>query len=89
MTEPEEKSFNSSWRNSLYEIIFEADTPAGKAFDVALLWAIICSIMVVMLESVSSIQARFGQILRTLEWVLTVIFTVELYYGTFSLSRAF
>jgi voltage-gated potassium channel len=37
---------------------------------VALLWAIICSIMVVMLESVSSIQARFGPVLRTLEWFL-------------------
>jgi voltage-gated potassium channel len=77
MTEPEEKSFNSSWRNSLYEIIFEADTPAGKAFDVALLWAIVCSIMVVMLESVSSIQARFGPVLRTLEWFFTIIFTIE------------
>jgi voltage-gated potassium channel len=77
MTEPEEKSFNSSWRNSLYEIIFEADTPAGKAFDVALLWAIVCSIMVVMLESVSSIQARFGPVLRTLEWFFTIIFTTE------------
>jgi voltage-gated potassium channel len=71
------KTFDTSWRNRLYEIIFEADTPAGKAFDVALLWAIVCSIIVVMLQSVSSIWPKQALILLTLEWILNVVFTVE------------
>lgn len=77
MEHKHEKTFSTSWRNRLYEIIFEADTPAGKAFDIILLWAIIISIIVVMLESVSSIQARYGDILRLLELIFTVLFTME------------
>ena len=46
-----------SWRERWYEIIFEADTPAGKLFDVLLLIAILLSVAVVMFESVSSIRA--------------------------------
>jgi voltage-gated potassium channel len=66
-----------SWRDRLYEIIFEADTPEGKAFDVTLLWAIVISVVAVMLESVAHIQARYGNLLKTVEWGFTVIFTIE------------
>ncbi|QHT67789.1 ion transporter [Rhodocytophaga rosea] len=66
-----------SWRDKLYEIIFEADTPEGKAFDITLLWAIVFSVLAVMLESVPHIQARYGNILKAIEWGFTVIFTVE------------
>jgi voltage-gated potassium channel len=66
-----------SWRDKLYEIIFEAETPEGKAFDVTLLWAIVFSVLAVMLESVAHIQARYGNILKTVEWGFTVIFTIE------------
>jgi voltage-gated potassium channel len=61
------------WR----EIIFEAGTPEGKAFDVALLIAILMSIFAVMLESVASIRERFGPALYVAEWVLTLLFTAE------------
>jgi voltage-gated potassium channel len=64
-------------RQKLYDIIFEADTPLGKAFDIALLWAIILSIAVVMMESVGHIQLRYGHWLRLLEWVFTILFTLE------------
>jgi len=64
-------------RERLHEIIFEADTPAGKAFDVALLVAIVVSVLAVMLETVESIEAEHGMALRTIEWVLTVVFTAE------------
>lgn len=68
---------NQAWRLRLHEIIFEADTAAGKTFDVFLLIFIICSVLTVMFESVESVKASYGQILRFLEWMFTVIFTIE------------
>jgi voltage-gated potassium channel len=65
------------WQLKLHEVIFEADTPAGKAFDVALLWAILLSVLAVMLESVSYIEIQHGTLLRTIEWVFTIFFTFE------------
>jgi len=67
----------TGWRQKLHEIIFEADTPAGKAFDVLLIIAILTSVLVVMLESVGSIDARFGPFLRGAEWFFTILFTIE------------
>ena len=67
----------SPWRNRLHEIIFEADTPAGKVFDVGLLLAIILSVLAVCLESVAEIRDQWGRELRILEWGFTVAFTVE------------
>src|SRR5688500_14913364 len=64
-------------RERLHEIIFEADTPEGRAFDVALLWAILISVLVVMLDSVGEIHRRFGDELLIAEWTLTGLFTVE------------
>ncbi len=64
-------------KERLHEIIFEADTPAGKAFDVALLVLIILSVISVMLESVPSVAARYGPQLRTFEWIVTILFTIE------------
>jgi len=64
-------------RKRLFIIIFGTDTPAGKAFDVGLLIAIILSILAVMLESVPSLESNYGYIFRIVEWVLTVAFTLE------------
>lgn len=64
-------------KERLYHIIFESDTAAGKAFDVALLIAILLSVLTVMLESVRSIVSDYGTSIRTLEWVFTVMFTIE------------
>ena len=64
-------------KKRLYEIIFEADTPAGKIFDVTLLIVIVASVVLVMLESVNSVASRYLDVLRTLEWIITIIFTVE------------
>lgn len=66
-----------AWRESLYEIIFEADTPAGKYFDVVLLIAILTSVFVIMLESVESIDVRFKNGFTYAEWFFTILFTVE------------
>lgn len=64
-------------RQKLYEIIFEADTPAGKLFDVVLLFVILLSVALVMLESVPFIRQDYRPILRIMEWIITGIFTVE------------
>lgn len=65
------------WRGRLHEIIFEADTPAGKAFDLGLLVCILLSVLAVVLESVAAVREDFGDVLRILEWTFTVLFTVE------------
>ncbi|MEM7310991.1 MAG: ion transporter [Planctomycetota bacterium] len=69
----------TGWRARGHEVIFESDTPAGKAFDVALIAAIVASTAAVMLESVAAVSERHGALLQALEWAFTVIFTVE--YG--------
>lgn len=66
-----------NWREKLYIIIFEADTPAGKAFDVALLFAIGTSVLLVMLESVSEFESEYRPYLKAAEWMFTVLFTIE------------
>jgi voltage-gated potassium channel len=65
------------WRLRLYTIIFEADTRAGRLFDLALIWAILASVAVVVLDSVAPIRARLGGAFNVLEWCFTALFTAE------------
>ncbi len=67
----------AAWRTSLYVVIFGHETPAGRAFDVALIVAILASVLAVMLDSVGSIQQRFGSLLYAAEWGFTILFTIE------------
>lgn len=67
----------TSIQQKLHEIIYEADTPAGKLFDLILFFFIIASVIVVMLESVDSIGVRFKILFNVLEWIFTVVFTIE------------
>ena len=75
------------WRARLHEIIFEADTPVGRAFDLALLLAIILSVIAVCLESVAEIRVRYGMWLRAAEWVFTLLFTFEYVLRLMSVNR--
>ena len=68
---------DGGWRRRLYNIIFEADTPAGRRFDIALVVAILLSILVVVLDSVPSINRDDRTTMAALEWGFTVLFTVE------------
>lgn len=77
MNERIEHKSNRPRRDRLYEIIFEADTPVGKWFDLVLIVVILLSVLTVMLDSVASIQARYGRWLYALEWLFTILFTVE------------
>jgi voltage-gated potassium channel len=71
------KTRENAFRSRLETVIFEADTPLGKLFDIVLLWTIVLSILLVMLESVPSIRAQHGALLRDLEWFFTGLFTLE------------
>jgi voltage-gated potassium channel len=70
-------SRSGSLKQILWEIIFEAETPAGKAFDVALLWMIGASVLAVMLETVDTVQESWGKWLNTAEWTFTILFSIE------------
>ncbi len=66
-----------SMRATVYSVIFDHDRGWAKAFDVALIVAILASVLAVMLESVSSVRAAYGRELRLAEWVFTALFTIE------------
>jgi len=66
-----------SFRKRLYEIIYEADSPAGKWFDIGLLMLILLSVIVVMLETVQSLDAAYGRFFNIAEWIITILFSLE------------
>lgn len=68
-----------TWRHRLFVIIFEADTRAGRRFDLTLIGCILASVGVVMLDSVRDLEVDYGALFRVLEWLFTVVFTIE--YG--------
>lgn len=78
-----------NWQEKLHGFIYESETKAGRAFDVALLFCILASIVVVMLDSVHELHARFGKIFLVLEWVFTGLFTVEYILRLVSIRRPY
>jgi len=64
-------------RRRMYDVIFEADTPAGRRFDIALVCAILLSILVVVLDSVPDLHFGYGYVLNRVEWGFTLLFTAE------------
>ncbi len=71
------KNTRTSWRHKLHEILYEADTPMGKIFNMVLLITILASIMLVMLESVRSFDEKYHNFLNISEWVITILFSIE------------
>lgn len=74
-----EKSRRTKQREKIFEVIFEADSFYGKLFDVVLLSTILLSVMLVMLESVPTFNAKYHHVLVIFEWIITILFTIE--YG--------
>ena len=64
-------------KEKLHKIVFESDTKAGKRFDVILLWAILFSILIAVLDSVSEFNIHFRTQFYIVEWILTIIFSIE------------
>lgn len=77
----------SRWRGKIHEIIFEADTPMGKAFDVFLIISILISVVVVLLESVKTFNARYFYTLVLIDWSFTFLFTIEYILRLISVRR--
>lgn len=78
---------NTSIKHRIHEIIYEADTNAGKLFDVILLIAILASILFVMLESVQSINDEYGELLNIGEWIITGLFSIEYILRIISIKK--
>lgn len=76
-----------TFRHTLYEIIFEADTPLGRLFDVSLLWMIVASVIAVSLDTVVWFQADYHDVLIAAEWFFTIVFTVELILRMYAVDR--
>lgn len=74
-------------KERIHEIIFEADTPAGKAFDVALLIAIGLSVFVVVLESIEGLHQEYKWAFTIMEWIFTVLFTAEYVLRLYSVRK--
>lgn len=85
--EPQLTPARAIWRQKVHEVIFGAETRSGKAFDVALLWIIGASVLVVMLESVKPLEDTYGMTFKVLEWMFTIIFTVEYILRILSLRK--
>lgn len=77
----------SGWRFRLHEIIFEADTKLGKWFDIVLMLLIIISIVAVLLDSIESIRQKYSIALHAIEWIVTIVFTIEYFFRFISVNR--
>jgi voltage-gated potassium channel len=84
---PNPDRVGKGWRQVLHEVIYEADTPSGKAFDVALILCILLSVLAVMLESVREIRLVYGSFLSKIEWFFTILFTIEYVLRLISVGR--
>ena len=78
-----------SWQRKIHEVIFEADTTAGKLFDIFLILTIVLSVIAVMLDSVKSIKINYGQLLYAAEWIFTILFTIEYFLRIISVGKPF
>ena len=65
------------WKHRLHEIVYEADTRAGRRFDLILLILILLSVVLVMLESITEIHVKYKSELDIMEWIITGLFSAE------------
>jgi voltage-gated potassium channel len=79
----------AQWRDNLHAVIFEAETPSGKWFDILLIASILISVFTVMLDSVTSINLRFGAFLTAVEWFFTIVFSIEYILRLICVGRPF
>ncbi len=78
----------NSLQEKLHEIIFEADTKAGKAFDIVLILSILLSVLAVMLDSVKAINLQYGKELYYIEWFFTILFSAEYLLRLYCVKRS-
>jgi len=83
----DKNNLKSDWRLKIHEIIFEADTRMGKLFDIILIISIVLSIIIVMIDIISAINKQYGDTLFILEWIFTILFTIEYFLRLFTVGR--
>ncbi|MFB0904775.1 MAG: ion transporter [Nonlabens sp.] len=83
----EDKHISSKWRRKIHEVIYEADTPAGKLFDISLLFVIIISLVLVMIESVPDLGNKYADEFLIAEWIITIFFTIEYILRIISINK--
>ena len=76
-------------KEKIYRVIYGTDTPAGRRFDIILLWLIVASILVVCLESIPSYHNAYFSYFLVLEWVFTIVFSIEYAFRLYSHPRPF
>lgn len=84
---PSMKPAKVGLRTRLFQLIFESDTPAAKAFDVVLVILIFLSVGIVMLNSIAEYHQQYGSYFFYIEWFITVIFTIELALRIYCLDK--
>jgi len=77
----------NKFKQKIHDIIYEADTPAGQFFDIALIGVIILSVLLVTLETVVTIHEKYERILNIAEWIITILFTVEYCLRIYSVNN--
>lgn len=81
------QSVNKGWRSKIFKIIYHADTPAGKWFDIILILFIILSVLTIILDSVVELHVNYGELLKASEWFFTIIFTFEYFLRLISIRK--
>ncbi|MFZ2171705.1 MAG: ion transporter [Methylococcaceae bacterium] len=76
-------------RHTLYQVIYQAHTPAGRRFDIALIILILASVLTIILDSVAEISQQYREQLSTAEWIFTILFTIEYILRIFCIHRPF
>jgi voltage-gated potassium channel len=74
-------------RHTLYQVIYQSHTPAGKGFDIALMIVILASVLIIVLDSVAEISQQYGELLAAAEWLFTTLFTIEYILRIFCIHR--
>jgi len=77
----------NKFKQKIHDIIYEADTPAGQFFDIALIAVIILSVVLVALETVVTIHEKYERILNIAEWLITILFTIEYCLRIYSVNN--
>lgn len=87
MKKIEQETPETPFGKRLHEIIFESDTRAGRLFDIVLLWLIVSSVVVILLESMKNLRDDYGEAFYYLEWIFTILFTIEYVLRLLSVRR--
>ncbi|WP_298952871.1 ion transporter [uncultured Nonlabens sp.] len=82
-----DRHISSKWRRKIHEVIYEADTPGGKIFDIILLVIIIISLVLVMMESVPAYGKKYADEFIVAEWIITIFFTIEYILRVISINK--